>query len=77
MTDEESERLAWETAMLAQIERLKAELRQYREALEGCAIVPVEPTPAMLSAAQTAWNADNLKRTSTLWAAMVEAGRKQ
>lgn len=77
MTDEESERLAWETAMLAQIERLKAELRQYREALEGCAIVPVEPTQAMLSAAQTAWNADSLKRTSTLWAAMVEAGRKQ
>lgn len=76
MTDEESERLAWETAMLAQIERLKAELRQYREALEGCAIVPVEPTPDMLSAAQTAWNADNLKRTLTLWAAMVEAGRK-
>ena len=77
MTDEEADRLAWETAMLAQIERLKAELRQYREALEGCAIVPVEPTAAMLSAAQTAWNADNLKRTSTLWAAMVEAGRKQ
>lgn len=77
MTDEEADRLAWETKLLTEIERLKAELRQYKKAMEGWAFVPVEPTAAMLSAAQTAWNADALKRTSTLWAAMVEAGRKQ
>lgn len=77
MTDEEAEALAWETKLLSEIDRLKAELRQYKEALEGWAIVPIEPTTAMLSAAVTAWNADILKRTSTIWKAMIEAGRKQ
>lgn len=77
MTDEEADRIAWETAMLAQIERLKAELRQYKEALAGHAVVPIEPTQSMLIAAQAAWNADTLKRSSTLWKAMLEAGRIQ
>ncbi len=82
MTDDaEAETLAWETAMLAQIERhkgeierLTTELRAYQQAMDGMAIVPIEPTMAMLSAAATAWNADTLKRTSTIWKAMIEAG---
>lgn len=70
---EAADRLAWEAKMLAQIDRLKAELRQYKQAPEGYAIVPIEPTMAMLSAAATAWNADSLKRTSTIWKAMIAA----
>ena len=85
MTDDaEAEDLAWETAMLAQIERhkreierLTAELRQYQQAMDGMALVPIEPTTAMLSAAATAWNADTLKRTSTIWKAMIEAAGKR
>lgn len=76
--DEAADHLASEAIMLAQIDRLKAELRQYKTAmdsLEGYAIVPIEPTPAMLKAGQTAWLTDSLKRTTTLWKALVEAGR--
>lgn len=79
MTDAEDEEaadhLAWEAKLLAEIDRLKAELHQYKQALDGHAIVPIEPTPAMLKAGQTAWLTDSLKRTTTLWKALVEAGR--
>lgn len=71
--EEAAEHLAWEAKMQAEIDRLKAELRQYKQALDGYAIVPVEPTMAMLSAAASAWNADSLKRTSTIWKAMIAA----
>jgi hypothetical protein len=71
--EEAADHLAWEAKMQAQIDRLKAELRQYRQALDGYAIVPVEPTAAMLKAAQTAWSHDAFKRTSTLWKAMIAA----
>jgi hypothetical protein len=71
--EEASEHLAWEAKMQAEIDRLKAELRQYKQALDGYAIVPVEPTAAMLKAAQTAWSHDAFKRTSTLWKAMIAA----
>lgn len=42
-------------------------------ALEGLLIVPAEPTMAMLAAGQKAWIADPLKRSTTLYKAMVEA----
>lgn len=35
--------------------------------------VPVEPTAAMLAAGQTAWLKDPLRKSSTLYRAMVEA----
>ena len=39
----------------------------------GYRTVPVEPTPEMLRAAQTEWMRDRLKRTTTMWAAMLAA----
>lgn len=39
----------------------------------GYRIVPVEPTPEMLRAAQTEWLRDRLQRTTTMWAAMLAA----
>lgn len=39
----------------------------------GYRIVPVEPTPEMLRAAQTEWMRDRLKRTTAMWAAMLAA----
>lgn len=74
---EAADHLAWEAKMQAEIERLKAELRQYKQVLQGYAIVPIEPTMAMLSAAATAWNADSLKRTSTIWKAMIAASSQR
>lgn len=74
--EEAAEHLAWEAKMQAEIDRLKAELREYRQAMEGCAIVPIEPTTAMLKAAQTAWSHDAFKRTTTLWKAMIAAAGK-
>lgn len=71
--NEAADHLASESKMLAEIDRLKAELRQYKQVMDGYALVPIEPTMAMLSAAATAWNADNLKRTSTIWKAMIAA----
>lgn len=73
---EAADRLAWEAKMQAEIERLKAELRQHRQAQEGCVVVPVEPTLAMLAAAQAAWAHDPFKRTTTLWKAMIAAAGK-
>lgn len=39
-------------------------------------IVPRIPTNDMLRAAQEAWLNDPMKRSSTLWAAMIEKGEK-
>ena len=40
---------------------------------EGWKLVPVEPTPEMLRAAESAWLHDRLRRTTTMWAAMLAA----
>lgn len=40
---------------------------------DGWQIVPKRETAAMLAAAQSAWLADPLRRTSTLWVAMLSA----
>lgn len=44
---------------------------------EGKAIVPINPTMRMLAASQAAWVRDNLKRTTTLWAAMIEEAERE
>ena len=41
----------------------------------GCAVVPEVATAAQLTAGQTAWLNDPCRRSSTLYGAMVEAGR--
>lgn len=41
----------------------------------GFAVVPVEPTETMLSAGQEAWLNDPARRSSTLYRAMIQAGR--
>ena len=44
---------------------------------EGWRLVPDKPTVAMLRAAQSAWNSDPQKRTSTLWDAMLSTAPKE
>lgn len=39
----------------------------------GWKLVPVQPTDAMLRAAQSAWLDDTLRRTTTMWSAMLYA----
>lgn len=70
--DEDAYREKWEASRVAMIQRLEAQM-----AAEGVAVVPIEPTMEMLSAAAKAWNDDSLKRTSTIWKAMIAAARKQ
>jgi hypothetical protein len=41
----------------------------------GLAVVPVEPTEAMLTAGQDAWLDDPARRSSTLYRAMIESGK--
>jgi hypothetical protein len=36
-------------------------------------VVPLHPTDSMLRAAQDAWLADPLRRTTTIWSAMLAA----
>lgn len=43
---------------------------------EGYALVPIEPTDAMLRAAQDAWIADPLRRSSTIIKAIIKAAPK-
>ena len=45
--------------------------------LTGFQTVPIQPTTKMLEAAQRAWFCDPLKRTTTLWTAMLDAARKE
>lgn len=54
-------------AIMAQLPRLINELNATH------AVVPREPTTAMLAAGQKAWREDTQKRSSTLFRAMVEA----
>lgn len=42
-------------------------------AVDGLCLVPKEPTMAMLAAGETAWINDPLKRSSTLYRAMIAA----
>lgn len=57
----------------------EVELRNMRRALDaalavdGVALVPREPSMAMLAAGQKAWNDDPLKKSSTLYRAMIAA----
>lgn len=41
----------------------------------GCAVVPASASTAQLAAGQTAWINDPCRKSSTLYRAMVEAGR--
>ncbi len=50
-----------------------AQREQVQTTPPGYRTVPVEPTPEMLRAAQTAWMRDRLQRTTTMWAAMLAA----
>jgi|GEM_PF-4001697 len=62
-----------------ELRRLDAENKALRERLEATAapagwkLVPEKPTDAMLGAAQKAWLADPLRRSSTLYAAALAA----
>ncbi|EPD35542.1 hypothetical protein [Delftia acidovorans] len=77
-------RLEWmeidhNTAAAAELRRLDAENKALRAQLEspaaqaGWKLVPAKPTDAMLGAAQKAWLADPLRRSSTLYAAALAA----
>lgn len=44
---------------------------------EGFKLVPIEPTDAMLKAAQKEWLNDPLQRTTTMWKAMLAATKGQ
>lgn len=44
---------------------------------EGFKLVPIEPTDAMLKAAQKEWLNDPLRRTTTMWKAMLAATKGQ
>lgn len=63
--------------ILQRSSRKKLHLRQWHAMAgseqPGLLTVPVEPTTAMLAAGQTAWRNDPLKRSTTLYRAMVEA----
>ncbi|MDH1461849.1 hypothetical protein [Delftia tsuruhatensis] len=66
-------------SLLDRAERLDAENKALRAQLEspaaqaGWKLVPAKPTDAMLGAAQKAWLADPLRRSSTLYAAALAA----
>ncbi len=61
------------------IRRLEIRIHELRTAQaqhsvpEGWMLVPVEPTQAQLSAGQTAWLADPMRRSTTLYRAMLAA----
>ncbi|MGG4055010.1 hypothetical protein ABEW79_25560 [Delftia tsuruhatensis] len=63
----------------AELRRLDAENKALRARLEapaaqtGWKLVPAKPTDAMLGAAQQAWLADPLRRSSTLYVAALAA----
>ena len=41
----------------------------------GYAVVPIEPTEAMLAVGQDGWLDDPARRSSTLYRAMIESGK--
>lgn len=47
------------------------------EAVGDWVLVPRTPTDAMLRAAQSAWLGDTLRRTTTMWLAMLAAAQQQ
>lgn len=57
------------------IERAETAITAYHAALavDGLCLVPKEPTMAMLYAGERAWINDPLKRSSTLYRAMIAA----
>lgn len=66
MTDEEADRLAWETAMLAQIERLKTALHSARsDALEEAA--------ALCDSREITWGPSSIRWESNTLAQQIRA----
>jgi len=66
MTDEEADRIAWETAMLAQIERLKAALASARhDALEEAA--------SLCDAREITWGPSSIRWESHTLARQIRA----
>lgn len=69
----------WLKPASTELRRLDAENKALRARLEspaaqaGWKLVPAKPTDAMLGAAQKAWLADPLRRSSTLYAAALAA----
>lgn len=63
--------------MMRDLLRAAALTQSGRGVPEGCAVVPINPTMRMLAAGQSAWVKDDLKRSTTLWVAMVEEGQRE
>lgn len=65
--------LARSLIILAKVADEKVVAQAQHSVPEGWMLVPVEPTQAQLSAGQTAWLADPMRRSTTLYRAMLAA----
>ncbi|MBH9437786.1 Lar family restriction alleviation protein [Pseudomonas aeruginosa] len=65
--------LARSLIILAKVADEKVVAQAQHSVPEGWKLVPIEPTQAQLSAGQTAWLADPMRRSTTLYRAMLAA----